>query len=103
MKKAIVTFTAAILISSIAGCSIQRSPVTNIADISRIDFSDADSLKEASSCARYVFGIIGPFGDPSVMKAIKKGKLKTVKAVDYKEGYYILWSSDCVIVYGDKM
>ena len=84
-----------------AGCSLQRSPIINSVDMSKIDYSNASSLKESQACATYIFGVIGPIGDPSVMRAIQNGGLKNVKAVDYKSGFYLLFTKDCVVVYGD--
>jgi hypothetical protein len=83
-----------------AGCSLQMSPVLNNTDLSRFDFSNASSLKEGASCATYVLGL-GPFGNTSVMEAIKAGGITTVKVVDYKHGWYLLVSKDCVVVYGE--
>lgn len=101
MKKLGVLFVCCGILFAVSGCALQRSPVANIADLTKVDFSTVDSLKESKACATYVFGFIGPFGDPTVMKAMKSGGLKTVKLVDYKSSFYLLFSNDCVIVYGE--
>jgi hypothetical protein len=100
MRKIAVLMVVAVFMLVTAGCSLQRSPVLNVADLSKFDFSNASSLKESQACATYVFGL-GPFGNPSVMDAIKDGGIKTVKVVDYRQGWYLIISKDCVVVYGD--
>ena len=100
MRTFIVFVLLAVCFTFASGCAYQRSPVMNMADLSRFDFSNASSLKESRACATYVFGL-GPFGNPSVMDAIKDGGIKTVKVVDYRQGWYLIVSKDCVVVYGD--
>ena len=99
MKKLIVFMLFAGFIV-FAGCAVQMSPVLNNTDLSRFDFSNASSLKEGIACATYVLGL-GPFGSTSVMDAIKAGNITTVKVVDYKQGWYLLVSKHCVVVYGE--
>jgi hypothetical protein len=100
MKKHIVLLLMVGAFAILTGCSLQRSQVLNNTDLSRFDFSDASSLKESTVCATYVLGL-GPFGNASVMDAIKNGGIKTVKVVDYKYGWYLLVSKNCVVVYGE--
>lgn len=100
MRKISVLIVFVVFLGVTAGCSLQRSPVLNTADLSRFDFSNSASLKESQACATYVFGL-GPFGNPSVMDAIRDGGIKTVKVVDYRQGWYLIVSKDCVVVYGD--
>jgi hypothetical protein len=100
MKKLIAFMVIAGFSMGFAGCALQSSPVLNNTDLSRFDFSDAASLKESTVCATYILGL-GPIGSTSVMDAIKNGGIKTVKVVDYKHGWYLLVSKDCVVVYGE--
>lgn len=100
MKKLIIILLLVSYSIVFAGCSLQSSQVLNNTDLSRFDFSDASSLKEGSACATYVLGL-GPFGSTSVMDAIKAGNITTVKVVDYKQGWYLLVSKHCVVVYGE--
>jgi len=101
MKQQKVYLTLAAVVLLISGCALQSSQVLNNTDLSRFDFSDAASLKEGSACATYVLGL-GPFGNVSVMEAIKAGGIKTVKVVDYKHTWLLLVSKDCVVVYGNE-
>jgi hypothetical protein len=101
MEKRALLIVLSLFIVLFAGCAVQSTPVLNNTDLSRFDFSQAASLKEGSACATYVLGL-GPFGSASVMDAIKEGKIKTVKVVDYKHTWLLLVSKDCVTVYGDE-
>jgi hypothetical protein len=58
-------------------------------------------MKAGESCATYVFGLIGPFGDSSVIEATKKGGISKVEVVDYKDGYYLFFSQHCVVAHGN--
>ncbi len=89
------------LLAVASGCSLKRSPVLNTVDLSKIDFSNSASMKEGSACATYILGVLGPIGDPSVFRAIQNSKIKSVKAVDYQSGWYLLFTQDCVVVYGE--
>ena len=105
MRRRMYQIVGVIVVSGLlvipAGCSLQISPITNVADLSKVDFSNSTTLKESEACATYILGIIGPIGDPSLMAAIRKGNLKTVKTVDYKSNWYLLFSQSCVVVYGE--
>ena len=78
-KKLCVLPVCLVVLFAVAGCSLQRSPVINSVDLSKYDYSNAASLKESDACATYIFGFLGPIGDPSVIKAIRDGGIKTVK------------------------
>jgi hypothetical protein len=69
-------------------------------DLSKVDFTDVKSLKSGDSCAYYALGLIGPFGESSLPAAIADAKITTVKALDHHGAFYILFSKNCVRVYG---
>lgn len=83
-----------------AGCSASRTPVMNTIELTNVNFIQARKAKESEACGVYLLGFIGPFGDPQVMRAVRKGNISKVFAVDYRSAYYILYSLDCVVVYG---
>ncbi len=85
----------------IGGCSIAVSPVVNSVELTNLDFSDASNLKKSKSCATYLLGLIGPFGDAQVINAVREGNIKKVYSVDYENGFYLLFSQNCVVVYGE--
>ena len=100
MKKILLALILVILLG-VSGCSLARSPVTNTVDLTKIDFSNAESLQESEACATYILGFIGPIGDAKIIDAIKSANIKKVYAVDYKSGFYVLFSQSCVVVYGE--
>lgn len=83
---------------AISGCSTMHTPAGNMTDIKSTDFSK--SMKQGKSCATYLFGLIGPFGDSSLVDAAKNGGLSKVEVVDYKDGFYILFSQHCTVAHG---
>ncbi len=85
----------------LGGCSLAISPVVNSVDLTQVDFSNAKNFKKSKSCATFLLGIIGPFGDAQVINAVKEGNIKKVYSVDYENGNYILFSQYCVVVYGE--
>ena len=83
------------------GCSTQISPAINSVDLTKVDFSDAKYFKEGEACGIYLFGLIGPFmGDAKIIDAVKSANIKKISAVDYRSAYYVLFSKNCVVVYG---
>lgn len=99
MKKTLWLFMIFVVMMS-AGCSLRTSPTHNVVDISTIDFSTISRMKKQESCAVYILGFIGPFGDVSVIEAIKKGGIRQVQAVEYRGGFYLLYGESCIVVYG---
>ena len=84
------------------GCSTQNSPAINSVDLTKVDFSDAKSFKVGEACGIYLFGLFGHFmGDARIIDAVKSANIKKVSAVDYKGYYYLLFSKNCVVVYGE--
>lgn len=95
LSLALILFVA----SGLFGCSTMRTPAGNMIDIKTTDFSK--KMKQGEACATYVFGIIGPFGNSSIIDATKSGGISKVEVVDYKDGYYILFSQHCVVAHGN--
>ena len=84
------------------GCSTQYSPAINSVDLTKVDFTNAKSFKKGEACGIYILGFIGPFfGDARIIDAVKSANIKKVSAVDYKGYYYLLFSKNCVVVYGE--
>ncbi len=87
---------AALLIS--AGCTTLTTPLSNTTNLKEVDFSK--EMKNGKSCQYYIFGLLGPFGDASVVNAAKDSSLSKVEVVDHKDGWYLLVTQHCVVVYG---
>jgi len=84
------------------GCSTQNSPAINSVDLTKVDFSDAKSFKEGEACGIYIFGLFGPLmGDARIIDAVKSANIKKISVVDYRNAYYVLFSKNCVVVYGE--
>ncbi|MBI4972509.1 MAG: hypothetical protein HZC16_01685 [Candidatus Omnitrophica bacterium] len=81
-----------------AGCAAMTTPVSNTTNLKEVDFSK--EMKNGKSCQYYIFGLLGPFGDASVVNAAKDSSLSKVEVVDHKDGWYLLVSQHCVVVYG---
>lgn len=85
-------------IIGLSGCATTQSPVSNVTDLKNADFSQ--NMKVGQSCANYILGFIGPFGDASIVTAAKNAGLSKVEVVDYKSAWYVLFSQNCVVAYG---
>ena len=100
MNKLLIAVLVAALLAG--GCSIQTSPAVNSVDLTKVDFSDAKSFKEGEACGIYLFGLFGPFmGDARIIDAVKSANIKKISVVDYRNAYYVLFSKNCVVVYGE--
>lgn len=96
--KKIHLLVAVLLLGGIFGCTLEGSPALNVTDIKSVDFSKP--MKNGEACATYILGIFGPFGDPSLMNAVKNGDISKVQVIDYKNKGYVLFSQRCLEVYG---
>ena len=99
MKKLFVIIMVLYAFICITGCATMTTPVVNSIDIKSTDFSK--TMKTGEACCTYVLGFIGPFGDASIVQAAQEAKISKVEAVDYKSGWYVLFSRFCVRVYGE--
>ena len=87
----------------IIGCTYNTSPVTNTVDLNSKDFSNAKNFKEVKECEYYLIGILGPFGNAQIFKAIQKNSIKKVYAVEKSHANFIIVQRNCVFVYGEEM
>ena len=89
-------------ISFLTSCSAVRQPTgggMNI-QLDQVDYSYVDRIKEGESCSYSLFGLIGPFGDIKMTQAIKKARISQVTNYDYSYKHFILFSKNCIRVYG---
>lgn len=84
----------------LTGCAATVSPVGNHTDIQEVDFSK--NMKTGKACSNYILGLIGPFGDASVVEAAKSSNISHVAFVDYHSAWYLILSRRCVQVYGSR-
>ena len=99
MNKILITVIA--LAFLVGGCSIQNSPAINSVDLTKVDFSTAEAFKKGEACGVYILGLFGPFGDARIIDAVKSANIEKVSVVDYRSEYYVLFSKNCVVVYGE--
>lgn len=80
----------------IGGCTT-HSPSAN-----QVDVTDKDlrNLKSGTSCGQYILGIFGPIGKESIVTAARYGKIKEIKAIDKNTNNYLIYSENCITVYG---
>ena len=95
-----ILMVALLIVSfSLSGCISAFTPITNTADLQKVDLSS--NFKEGKSCAWFfLFNLFGPFGDMSVMKAAKESGIKKAEVVDYQIENYLLAARMCAMVYG---
>lgn len=99
MKK-LMLLVATMAVVGLSGCATMLTPVTNVADLKNADFSQ--NMKRGQSCANFILGFIGPFGDASIVEAAKDAHISKVKVVDYKSTWYVVLAQRCVVVYGQE-
>ena len=87
----------------IIGCTYNISPVTNTVDLTSKDFSNAKNLKEVKACEFFFLGILGPFGNAQIFKAIQKNNIKKVYVVEKSHSNFIIVQRNCVFIYGEEM
>lgn len=98
MKK-YLKFVAIVLVAmGITACASLKTPVSNTVDVGKVDFSR--EMKQGNSCQFYLFGLLGPFGNASVVNATREAGISKVDVVDHKNGWYVLVTQQCVTVYG---
>ena len=74
----------------------------SVIDLTNVDFSEAKSFKQGEACGVYILGLFGPFlGDARIVDAVKSANIKKVTLVDYRSAWYLLFSKNCVVVYGE--
>jgi hypothetical protein len=80
------------------GC-VTQAPMINSVDVTQVDYSTP--MKQSKDCGILLLGLIGPFGEASMVSAIRKAKITKVKALEYSSDYYVLFSRFCVDVWGE--
>lgn len=92
----VATATALAVLTS--GCMTQ-APVMNTVDVTQVDYSTP--IQKQKDCAYFILMFMGPFGQASMMDAIKAGGFSKVKGLEYSESNYFLWRETCNVVYGE--
>ncbi|ACC98561.1 hypothetical protein Emin_1008 [Elusimicrobium minutum Pei191] len=95
MKKVLYLMAATLML---AACASTTSPISNVVDVTSLDFSDVQNIKTAQSCRHFILFI--PFGERDIFAATKKGGLKQVKYVEYSNTSFIVYGKSCLKVYG---
>ena len=95
MKKIILLAVACMFLST--GCAVIDHNVQNRIDATDINFAN---LKKGTDCQIWVLGLF-PLTDSDIDQAAKEANIKKLKYVEYNDGYYILFSKSCVVVYGE--
>lgn len=76
------------------------TPVVNSVDLTQVDFSQP--MRRGEACETWVLGL-GPFGGTaSVVEAVEKAAIATVKVVDYEHRWYVIARQSCIVVHGTE-
>ena len=86
---------------TLSGCTVKYSPLINSVELSQTDFSNVKSFKKGEGCRTLLFGALPVGGSSSVIRAIERGNIAHVKAVDYRVKNYFIFTQNCVTVYGE--
>jgi len=97
MKK----LTILILLSFLASCGLQYTPVINTTSLQDIDFTNK-SIKESKKCAYGLFASPPFTGNASVILAAKTSGFKKILASDVEVKFYGLFNKVCAVVYGEE-
>lgn len=96
MKKFLLS---AALLLSLSACSMQSTPFINSTDVRDVDFSTIGSMREGRDCAYWIL-FFGPFGNNSLIEAVKNGGIRKVEVVDKSVHAYPFVAKECIRVYG---
>jgi hypothetical protein len=99
VRNVLLAFLLAVALAT-SGCVSFVTPVGNITNLENVDMTS--NFKTGESCAWFfLFNLIGPFGDMSVVKASQSSGIRKVEVVDYRmQSYLFLASRNCAYVYG---
>ena len=86
-----------VVVLLIGGCTT-HSPSANYVDVTD---KDLRNLKSGTACGKYILGVFGPFGEESIVTAVRNGNIKKIKAIDKSTDSFILFSQNCITVYGE--
>jgi|GEM_PF-954422 len=98
MKKIAILLT----ILAASSCTVRTTPIQNT-NFDDVDFSQIRMFESGKSCKRFILGIIPlPFGQPSLINAVKNGRIRDVKVVDYEYGLTLIppGTKNCLVAYG---
>jgi hypothetical protein len=70
----------------------------NSIDVTQIDYSQP--MKRSQDCTIFVLGFLGPFGQTSMMDAIRKANISKVTAAEYSTDWYVVFTRSCVDIWG---
>lgn len=95
MKKILLL---SVMIFGLSACTATTTPTTNIITSSGINASEVQRM--GSACSFSLFGILGPIGDNSVIKAAKDAGIRKIVYFDQTQEYLVLFSRTCNRAYG---
>jgi hypothetical protein len=100
LRESFGVLSAAVIAAVTSGCTTTFTPVFNQTDLSTVDFSKVDEMRQGESCQKRFLLFFGPFGSQSLVKAVKDGAISKVSVVDYayRPGFFI--QSWCIVAYG---
>ena len=81
----------------ISGCT-SHSPSLNTVDVTNKDLTH---LKSGKACGTYILGLIGPFGQESIVDAAIDGNVTKIKALDKNTDNFLIFSRNCITVHGE--
>jgi hypothetical protein len=90
---------AVVALLMVSSCTVVSHNTTNMTDITKVDFSK--DFSSGQSCEYWFLGF-GPMGSSSPMEAAKIGNISTVEYVEHDFSTYIVISSRCTTVFGEK-
>ena len=93
-------FAVSLIAGCLSACSYTHVPVVHSIPLTEIDFSKSPRIREGESCGYAIFGLIGPFGDIKLPNAVKYAHISKIVGVDKNFKNFILFTKDCIRVYG---
>lgn len=91
-----LAFTASIL----SGCATAFVPSSvNTTNLESVNFADVETMRRGESCATTILGLFTQ-GDALVTDAAANGGISQVEIVEHKLSANLLFSQQCVIVFG---
>lgn len=94
MKKVCLMLVSLILF---VGCSSFNHNVTNQINATDVNFT---TMKKGTDCKYFALGLI-PLTNEEIDVAAKNAKIQKLKYVEHSYSHYILYSKQCVVVYGE--
>ena len=96
MKKLFLLLAATVALS---GCTVW-SPVSNVTDLSKVDFTNSYEFKEGLDCSYSLFGLIPVTEGARFIEAVQDGDISKVFYAEHDFQHFILFGRHCVHVYG---